>query len=1102
MLTLVLGRAGSGKTSYIYRELANKSAACQGGSILIVPEQYSHDAERALAAACGDKGCLYAEVLSFSRLCSRVFAQTGGLADRMLDNGGRMLAMSLALIRSSQHLRVYNIGSSRRPDFLRELIDAYDELRSSGTTANKLALISDQEEGVFRNKLSDLSVIFDEYDAIKEASGCDVRDKMEKLAKNIGDSDIGDKGTVYVDGFTDFTGQELRVIRELMKKGADITVSLTCPGLYDTETAFSITRKTARRLMTMASREGTKASILEMGAPSGKADELLFLEKHLFDHSEVKYDGDKGHVNIRSADGVYGECAFAASRVLEFLRGGSRMRDIAVVSPVWDEYEPLMREVFNDYGLVLGVTDKRDILEIPAVSHVVSALQVIDGGWRYSDVFKYLKTGMPEISLDDRDILENYVLEWNIRGRTNWTREQGWDMHPGGYTEKMDDDESQALARINKLRVTVATPISKLEDELHDAATAIGKVRAVYEFMEYTGLYGAIQKRVGELKNAGELELAGEYDQLWDMMTGALGQFADILGETAVETSEFIKLFKLVLSQYKVGVIPAYVDSVRAGDMSRIRARGIRHLIVVGARDDAIPGNGNTSGVFTDQERDRLRKNGVELIDSDDDILSRELGEVYASFTVPSDTLDLSYPAGERASYVLTRIRKILDIRETHAGEEAAFSAKIPFFEFSAGRGGNVAGDALKYFELLPEWRGKLAAVREAASMPRGRLAKIVAKSLYGDELRVSASRVEKYYSCRFSYFIQYGLRAKPRKQAAMDSLESGTFFHFVLERAVRRIEDAGGFGSVSKRDVKSIVLESVDEYVVKRLGGIQNKSGRFRYLFDRLVKDVMTVVLNMVDELKNSEFKPMDFELRFAVDGDLPPIEINGEGVSISVSGAVDRVDGWYDEYKLYLRVVDYKSSRRTFSLSDVWYGMGLQMLIYLFALQREGKERYGLPVVPAGVLYTPVRDTILRASRDLDDSELERLRSQKIGKSGLLLNDKTVLEAMDKAFGAGMLPVRISKSGEPIGDSLASLEQLGKLAKKVDSLIEYMGQELLEGSISADPYYKSQIDNACVYCDYFDACRFNGNSEEDKPRYIKNMGSKEAWTRIQEVK
>ena len=1099
MLTLLLGRAGRGKTGYLFGKIAEKAAAGEPGQILIVPEQYSHDAERALAEVCGDRASLFAEVLSFSRLENRVFAQTGGMAEKALDKGGRLLAMSLAMAQAAPGLRVYDVAG-RRPEFLESLVAAYDELRSSRLGADSLRKASESAAGPLSDKLSDLAVIFETFDAVKEHCGRDARDRMERLADEIGLSGVGCGGAVWVDGFTDFTAQEMRVLSELLKKGTDMTVCLTCGGMWDEEAVFALPVRTARELMAEASKRGVRTEILNFtGGADRKAPEIRFLEENLFAYPPASYEREAEGVELWSAADVPEECALAASRIVALLRRGYRMRDIAVVSPAWDRYGPTARGVFEKYGLAVNWSEKSDILQKPAMAFVTSALDIISENFDYVNVFRFLKTGLAGVPADGIDELENYVLKWNIRGEARWRGE--WRMPPGGYSDGLTEADEAALARINALREKIVPPLCALRRELSDAADAAGKVRAVYAFLERAGLYEALGARAEALAAEGKRQLADEYLQLWDILVNALEETADILGAAAPKNDEFRRLLRLVLSQYEVGAIPSSADAVGAGDMKRMRGRGVKCLIVLGASDDALPAAAAASGIFSDGERETLLSLGLKLRDSGDDALSRELGEAYSSLTLPSDYLMLSCPsAGSvRRSYLIPRIASLLNIRERRAGEEIFTEAELPCFELAASGTGPLAAAARDCLGGLPAWAEKLEAARRAASMPRGRLSSDGAKRLYGRDVNLTASRVDRFYSCKFSYFLRYGLGAEPRRGAALDAPETGTFMHWVLQNTVRDAEAEGGFGKVSEQRLRELVRKYSDDYAERKLGGLEDKSGRFRYLFRRLRGDAESVVRDMSEELRNSDFRPLDFELRFAGDGELPPAEVTGNGARVRVSGAVDRVDGWVKGDDLYLRVVDYKTGRKAFSLSDVWYGMGLQMLIYLFALEKSGSARYGKNIVPAGVLYEPARDVMVSAGHDLDDEALEAERRKSIQRSGLLLDDPEVVEAMEHAGGRAYLPVKFTKDGMPTGENLATLERLGKLGKRVDESLLLMAGELRGGNIAADPYFRSGMDNACLTCDYYEACRFG--TGDDRYRYLSKLKTPEAWEKIGEA-
>ena len=1100
MLTLLLGRAGSGKTAEILRRLAENVRKGIPGNIYIVPEQYSHDAEREMAEVCPDDACLYAEVLSFSRLEGRVFSEVGGLREKTLDKGGRLLSMMRAVTESAPYLRVYSLGSSKT-DYLKSLISTYDDLRSAEITVSELFAASDKVASPTGDKLKDLSLIFESYERVKEQSGLDPRDRLSRLAAGIAESSVGTSGEIFIDGFTDFTAQELRVIDELIKKGAALTASLTTADLMSEEPMFALPAKTGRTLMSLASKRGVKCCMVKLNSEkSSKAPELIYLEKNITGYGNEKYSGKCEAVTLYRGAEIYDELSLAAARTAELVRAGARYREIAIVSPDWNNYASAARGILGKYSIPFNSSDKEDILNKPLLAFVLSALDVVITNWERESVCRCIKTGLAGITADQRDQLENYLIKWSIRGSSMWQRTDGWKMHPDGYSAAMNDEAKARLESVNSSRLAVCGPLAFLEKALGSAETGSGKAEAVYDFLEKAGIYGQTEEKVRELENKGKLKAADELSQLWSILTDALEQFSDIVGDKLMDNEEFARLLRLLLGEYDVSTIPSSIDAVGVGDMSRMRGRGIKHLIIVGATDAAMPSFRESGELFSEREKTELRSAGLGLPDSRDDELSRELGLIYSSFTMPSDSLTLTYPETSRKSYMITRLSEMLGIQERDIDSSVFLYAKEPALELAASAismdNNSVAARA--YFASKPELRSELEKLELAAKMPRGRLSRMAAEKLYGKNVTLSASQLDKFYSCRYSYFLKYGLRLKRRDPAGLDAPETGTFIHYVLEQTFREAEKAGGLNAISDDELKKIARACCSDYAETKLGGLEDKTGRFKYLFSRLCDDAERIAINMARELRSSSFKPLSFELKFGADGMLPPIEVEGDGGNTRLIGIADRVDGWLHNDKLYLRVIDYKTGKKSFKLSDVLYGMGMQMLIYLFALKDEGKDLYQKEIVPAGVLYSPARDQITRTSGDIGDDELERKKLKDNLRSGLLLNDPEVIDAMENGTKGKYIPVTLSKEGLPSGDSLAGAEELGALAKHVFMLISRMGNELRQGELSADPYFRSQLDTACVYCDYFGACHFRSAGDEDRPRYISRVKTPEAWEKI----
>ncbi|MBQ6540787.1 MAG: PD-(D/E)XK nuclease family protein [Oscillospiraceae bacterium] len=1095
MVKIMIGRAGSGKTARIIEDIKERGGRGETGMLLIVPEQFSHDAERELCRVCGDGVSLYAEVLSFSRLANRVLSETGGCGVKPLDPGGRLLIMNTAMARVETELKTF--GSVRsRAELLTGLIRAWDEFSAAGKTPKDIEAASESvEEAGLSDKLHDMALIFGAYNSLIPENMCDPFTRLEMTAENLESSRMFGSA-VYFDGFTDFTYQQMLIVRKLMKMGADMTFALTMDTVYTREEIFRIPRDTLSKLVRYAKEAGAAAEIAVADGTRPVKPELRHLEKNLLRRETEKYGDECRAVELFKARGLWEECELAASKAVELVRDKKlRWRDICVVSRDFGGCSSMLESAFSKYGVPVMNTDKSDILAKPVIALITSAIDIVAGGWAYEDVFRYLKTELTGLDRDDRDILENYVLKWNIRGGKAWLRDEPWKFHPRGYNYEYTDSDRELLDRLNGIRIKVAEPFGAFEKSLRGEHTAAGKARALYAFLTDADVPAKLEEKVKRFREKGEVQLAGEYLQLWEIIVRAIEQFADVLGDTELDIYEFRRLFALLLSQYQVGTIPMALDRVMTGDMSKLRRRDVKCLMVIGATDEAMPKMEGQRGLLSDFERDEMKSHGLELNDDSEQSLFREYNLIYTSLTLPSEHLIMSYSGVSRPSFVLLEIGNIFGIDIADVDEKIKENALLPCLELAVG--GDA--EAREYLSLDSSVKERLDSAAAAAAGKRGQLSPRTAGELYSRNMNLSASRVDKFHSCRFMYFMEYGLRAKPRQEAKFDAPAVGTFMHYILENVARDAEDAGGFGKISREDCIRLTKKYVRKYADEMLGGLKEKSARFIYLFRRLSAAVERIVADMAEELAVSDFSPVDFELSFGPGGDIGGVQVTDGDMTVNVNGKVDRVDGWVHDGRLYLRVVDYKTGKKSFSLSDVWYGMGMQMLMYLSALERSGKERYGKEIVPAGVLYAPAADVTVPATLGMDEKEIEKERAKKLVRNGLLLDDPEMLKAMEKDKTPKYLPIKLTKEGNPAGDSLCTAEQFGSLVKHIDGVLIEMAKELRRGSINADPYLKNQQDNACVYCRYFEACHFD-ESRGDRMRYIKKLKSSEVWDKLRE--
>ena len=775
-----------------------------------------------------------------------------------------------------------------------------------------------------------------------------------------------------------------------------------------------------------------------------------------------------------------------------------------------EAYRDLVESIFPRYGVPVFSSAMSDILDKPVLALVTAALETVAGGYAYEDIFRYLKTGLTDLKEEDRDLLENYVLKWDIRG-SRWTQSKAWPWHPRGYGFPWEETDRALVERLDNMRRQVVAPLEKLRKNI--VKTGEGQAKSLYEFLEEIGLPEQLKTRVERLRQAGQPALADEYRQLWEILCGGLEQCAALLGDTPMELEEFAPLFRMVLSQYDVGTIPVSLDRVTAGETARQTGHRVKVLFLLGADDASIPQAAAAPGLLSDEERSLLSGYGLELNQSQQELLYREMTTVYLTCTQPSCKLVVTWPkqgpGGEerRPSFLVQRIRQLVpELPVLQEDLKGAFrlEAPLPALE-QAGR-----SDALcQVLARLPEYAEQVERIRRASEWERGGLSQQSVEQLYGRKVPMSASRMDKYKSCHFSYFMRYGLRAEPRKPAGFTAPEYGTFVHYVLEHVLqdelfRQTEIPGmeqGLTEEKRGRLRQLTQAAVERYVAEELGGLEGQSERFQYLFRRLLRSVQAVVDNVAEELLSSKFKPISFELGFGREGALPPVEFTSEGVTLSVSGFVDRVDGWIHDGRLYLRVVDYKTGRKSFDLTEVWNGLGLQMLLYLFTLEEKGEALYGLPVEGAGVLYLPARDAVVRGSRTMSQESWRKLMDRELRRSGLVLDKQEVLDAMEEpgAEGYRFLPLKVSKStGAITGEALASAEHLGKLGRHIQKVLEDICGELAQGNITADPFWRGPEKNACRYCDYAAACHFEEGRGGDCRRWLPAVDAGAFWEQV----
>ena len=1050
----------------------------EAGQILIVPEQFSHEAERRLCAKGGDSISRYAEVLSLSRLADRVASVHGGVARAYLDKGGRILAMALAAEQAASKIKLY-AAVLRRPEFLVDMVRMIEEFQSYCLEPQVLLDASRQAEGTFAQKLEELGLLYESYLAVCGTGQADPAGKLLGLKDALLESGWARGKTFYIDCFSDFTGAELSVLEALLTESEDLWVALP---VGEAETAVTRpVRETAKALRTLAARWEVSCKTEPVLEHTDRDPGVQGLLDHLFTAGEQALP-PSAHVCLRSFSSVEEECRAAALYVKSLLTQGVRCREISVACTDVRLYEAPLRAAFQAADLPFYFAGETDVLCKPILGAVLSALSAATGPMDYEDVALYLKSGLPPLERDRCDRLDLYAYLWNLHGG-QW--ERPWELHPRGFGEPWTEDDEAALAQLNQDKDQALGALFTLRSALRACANTGDMVLAFYDFLEALDLRRRLEAQANQRLAQGQGQAAQELLQLYEILRQSLEQTWLILGKTPRTPEDFFQLYRTLLTQYRVGTIPAGLDQVYISALPDLRQRTTAHLLVLGASDGSFPAYQTGEGLLTEEERKHLLARGVPLAPCRADQMDREMSSIHTALSAATASIRLSY-AGEQPAWLFRRAAALYP-DSLRAGAEN-LPLDLPSLAAWRIRHGDQSPLDLPNLDRVE------AGLRQLRDYQFEPLSKETVRGLYGRQIYLSASRIDKYAACRFAFFLTYGLKAKPRRQAKLDPSVFGTFVHAVLQETVGRVMDLGGFRAVSQETLLEIATEEINRYAQENF---PRQAERAAYLFRRNQAEILDIVLDLGDELRASLFQPAACELEFSANGAMPPIEIEGEEASCLISGFVDRVDLYEHEGRTYVRVVDYKTGRKDFDYTDILNGAGLQMLVYLFALRQYGGDLFQAEQLdPAGVLYLPARKDYTLMPPMPDEEAVAEKRREERRRKGLILSDEALLSAMEAdPEHPRFMPYKAGKNG-PTGD-LADRRQMILLERHVLRTLANMTDAIASGDVTPNPTVRGQ-DTPCRFCDYAAVC--HGDLCPHLSRYLAATPAAMFWDKLEE--
>lgn len=1125
MLQLVTGRSGSGKTEYVRRVLGTLAQEGEDKLILIVPEQYSYDSERAMLKTFGNAAAQHVEVLSFTRLTDFVFRTTGGNAGIAADDGTRLILMLRAMDAVADRLDYY---AAYRDDvrLAKELIAIFREVRQSGSGLDRLEEASGAVDSpVLSKKLKELFLIYEVYDAMFRQRYADEDLRLERLCRVLDETQFLDGYTFAIDGFKSFTGQELSLMGRILSQAKDVYVTLCTDGA-DPSMVFHSVDETRRRLCNMARERNVRVREVpkeEAGIASGRrflSPELAFLETNLFYPAERVYEGTADHITICESQSLFEECEWIAATIRKLLReDGLRARDIAVIVRREEDYQKELIRAFRRYDIPFFDDARQPVEHQPLVVLCRAILSLLSQGFTSENLLQYLKTGLAGVSLEAVAELENYIFTWDVKGRS-WQDPFPWNPFGLDASFRSEAEAEEALALLNETRARVIGPLVKLRNAVRDRSfREIGE--ALYDFLVRTRVPEHLKAYAVALDEAGLPDLAGEQDRVWDVVISVIDRLTAVYGDERCSSMKtYADLFYAILSMTDLGSIPQGLDEVSLSAADRVRLSSPNTVFVAGLEEGVFPAVIGQSGLFTLHERSLLREQGLELSFPEDLRASEERFITYSAVTAPRERLYLSWHRLDASggSYLPSELIHATERLFTKVdGEEktplyrAVDAGRLPadYYAETKASAYKTCAEQVRAEDPVPvkSVREALASLDEdgtyqkkLSSLDRALVPRVfaihdpsIATDLFRKDMSLSASRVDNYYHCAFQYFCRHGLNAEPRKRATLGANHYGTIIHYVLEQLLKE-SDKATFVALTNEQLHSRVDHWLEVYADSELGGLDDKTTRFQYLYRRLTLTLYDVAERLRDELKVSDFVPSDFELSIgkeaAVDSytlDLP------DGGTLAVRGSVDRVDLCEKDGKTYVRVVDYKSGGKEFELSDILYGLNLQMLLYLFAIEQNGTGKYE-DTVPAGILYYPAkRPGGTTPRRDTPKEEATVDNKGKNAQNGLLLRDTDILDAMEHGLEGRYIPIKrkLSKDGAVTltpEKTLASLQELGQLHKRIDFLLTKMATDLHQGAIPAMPAEQNSF-LPCSYCDYRAVCR----PEEPTTRVIETITDRE---------
>lgn len=1115
MLQFIFGAHGSGKSTEIMRRIRE----AQGGKkiMLVVPEQFSFQTERECNRQLGAELGNRVEVVSFTRLARLIFRTYGGLIGQYADKIAKNIMMNLALNEVRDGLELYR-KSVEKSGFAELMLKTADELKNSAIPPEAFeAAVRLFPEGNLRDKSEEISLVYTTYDALLNKAYRDPLDDLTRAVEKVRGTDFFEEYEVYFDEFTSFTAVQRGMI-EQMAQAADITFAL-CWDREESGLLFEPCRKTTRSLLNMARRLG-----IPVRRPTHLTENRLFsspdlahFERNILRSRVEPFAGSCENVKVLLAPNEYSEIDAVLSEVWELVQNrGYRFREIALVTRDLESYRGVLESALAKYKIPYFMDETVTVEHFPLIRFVSSLLAAADGGNDLSPLLSMFKCGLTRFDLTQISHFENYLYTWEIK---KFQLSEPFTHNPRGFVDRETEQDAQVTALADEVRLAAQGAIERVRGA---EQTARGIGSAVFEVLESLGVTETLNRRVELLNREERFPEAEQEARLWDVLIDILEVLAHSTASVLLPLRRYRELFDLSAAGYDLGSIPQSLDAVMIGSAERMIIGNPRAVFIFGAGEGVFPLSPQFDGVFTDSDREQLKKLGIELSKPIGDRILEERFNAYKSLCSPREHLVVSARLADIAGSPLYPSEVIAQTAQMFGKGVVCYTAEqdpvtlcrtkeSAFLQLAfhyRSRDGQT-GALRRYFERDEEYGPRLRRLDAAANAGGFRLTRREnAERLFGRQLAVSPTQVENYYKCGFLFFCANGMKAYPRGKANLNPLSLGKVTHHVLELLLGDPD----FYKMQRPEMARRIESILDDYIDSFMGGKRDKTARFLRLYRNTARSLTQLALNIQREFAGCRFQPAAFELKIGDGGGVEPVTLPlSDGCSVKIIGEVDRVDSYHKDGRTYLRVVDYKSGAgRTFDLSEIYYGLNLQMLLYLFSLWEQGGAKFG-ETVPAGILYLPAGGAFGSfgvTKREAGEQEAAKKIQEGFRMNGLLLQDEEIIRAMEQLEEGKQgvyLPVGLSKT--PVGDTpftakslefLVTLDEMKTLKEFAKGAVVRMCEQLFAGEVGAVPLegYEGGR-SACDYCAYASVC---GHTPGQPSRRVEHRDKQTLFEQIKE--